>query len=205
MHPNPAFRKSTRAHHLALAKARGFGTLVVSAEPFPLISHVPFVMETDGAADLHLVRSNPIARRLAEGPAAAVLAVQGADGYVSPDWYGDPGQVPTWNYVAAHLRGRLSLREPEALRPHLAALSARFEGALPGKKPWTLDKMDRGTLEKMERMILPVRLEIEETDGTWKLGQNKPEAMRLGAAEAMPGSIGAELETLAALMREPPV
>lgn len=203
MHPNPAFRHATRPQHLALARARGFGTLSVSAEPFPLLSHVPFVMETEDAVDLHLVRSNPIARTLAAGPAAAALAVQGPDGYVSPDWYGDPAQVPTWNYVAVHLRGRLSLRAPQTLRPHLEALSARFEGALP-KTPWTLSKVPEETLAKMERMILPVRLDIEETDGTWKLGQNKPEAMRLGAAAAVGGSIGAELSALAALMRDPP-
>ena len=204
MHPNPAYRTSTSEAQLAFARARGFGVLTTAGAPFPLVSHVPFVMG-DGVVDLHLVRSNPIARALAGGPAAAVLAVSGPDGYVSPDWYGDPddGQVPTWNYVAVHLRGTLSLRPPETLRPHLDALSARFEGALP-KRPWTLDKMDPGALEKMQRMILPARLEIAETDGTWKLSQNKPEAMRLGAAQAMEGSLGAELAALAELMRAPP-
>ena len=129
--------------------------------------------------------------------------MQGPDGYVSPDWYGDAAQVPTWNYVAVHLRGRLSLRPPETLRPHLEALSARFEEALP-KTPWRLSKVPEAQLAKLERMILPVRLEIEETDGTWKLGQNKPEAMRLGAAASIEGSIGAELAALAAMMRNPP-
>ncbi|WP_339947254.1 FMN-binding negative transcriptional regulator [uncultured Albimonas sp.] len=202
MHPNPAYRNSTRAQHLELAHTRGFGTLAVSGEPFPMLSHVPFVVEGE-AVDLHLVRSNPIARALASGPLGAVLAVQGPDGYVSPDWYGAPEQVPTWNYVAVHLRGRLSLRESGTLRPHLEALSARFEGALP-KPPWTLSKVPAEALAKLERMILPVRLAIEETDGTWKLGQNKPEAMRLGAAAAIEGSLGAELAALAALMRAPP-
>ncbi|SFI05800.1 FMN-binding negative transcriptional regulator [Albimonas pacifica] len=203
MHPNPAFRHAVRAQHLELARARGFGTLTVSAEPFPLLSHVPFVMEEEGTVDLHLVRSNPISRALAAGPAPAVLAVQGPDGYVSPDWYGDPGQVPTWNYVAVHLRGRLSLRAPETLRPHLEALSDHFEATLP-KTPWKMSKVPEEALAKLERMILPVRLAIEETDGTWKLGQNKPEAMRLGAAGAIEGSHGAELAELAALMRDPP-
>jgi transcriptional regulator len=70
-----------------------------------MISHVPFVLNANGTeAELHLVRSNPIARAVT-GPTQAVLAVTGPDGYVSPDWYDTPDQVPTWNYVAVHLRG----------------------------------------------------------------------------------------------------
>lgn len=203
MHPNPAYRRSTPDQHLEMARARGFGMLTLAGEPYPLVSHVPFLIETPGVVDLHLARSNPIARALAGGEAKAVLAVQGVDGYVSPDWYGDAAQVPTWNYVAVHLRGTLALRAPGTLRAHLAALSARFEAALP-KKPWTMDKVPEEALARLERVILPVRLEVEQTDGTWKLAQNKPDAMRLGAAAEIAGSVGLGLDELAALMRDPP-
>ena len=60
-----------------------------------------------------------------------MLAVSGPDSYVSPDWYGTgtADQVPTWNYVAVHIRGTLRRRADETLRAHLDALSARFERA----------------------------------------------------------------------------
>ena len=46
---------------------------------------------------------------------------------------------------------------------------------------------------------------MERIDATWKLNQNKPEAARMGAAEAMARSgIGQETEALARLMRNPP-
>jgi transcriptional regulator len=32
----------------------------------------------------------------------STLIVNGVDGYISPDWYGIDGQVPTWNYVTVH-------------------------------------------------------------------------------------------------------
>ena len=51
----------------------------------PLVSHVPFLLG-EGEAEMHLVRSNPLARALAAGPLPALLAVTGPDGYVSPDW-----------------------------------------------------------------------------------------------------------------------
>jgi len=59
-----------------------------------------------------------------------VIAVMGPDGYVSPDWYGDPHQVPTWNYIAIHLRGTLRPDDPADMRGHVDRLSAAFEERL---------------------------------------------------------------------------
>ncbi|HKK36141.1 MAG TPA: FMN-binding negative transcriptional regulator [Paracoccaceae bacterium] len=205
MHPNPAFRKAEAAANLAFAAERGFGLLAVSAPGGPLAAHVPFVITEDGATlETHLVRSNPIARALAGGPVPALLAVSGPDGYVSPDWYGTQDQVPTWNYVAVHFRGPLSLAAPETLRDVLARISDTFEPRLAPKRPWTMDKMTPAALERLMRAIVPARLTIEGVDGTWKLGQNKDESARLGAAAGVEGSVGADLAALAALMRDPP-
>ncbi|NDW44440.1 FMN-binding negative transcriptional regulator [Ruegeria sp. PrR005] len=202
MHPNPAFRGESTARNLEFARARGFGVLAVAAEGAPLISHVPFLLNESGdVAELHLVRSNLIVRLLSE-PVAARLAVSGPDSYVSPDWYGVEEQVPTWNYVAVHLAGRLELRPQEEMRGLLDRLSAEFEGRLAPKAPWVADKMQPEGLARMMRMIVPCRLHVEDVQGTWKLGQNKPDAARLGAAEAMEDAgVGSEVAALAALMR----
>ncbi|MEM7722523.1 MAG: FMN-binding negative transcriptional regulator [Pseudomonadota bacterium] len=201
MHPNPIFRQEPEALNLNLARTRGFGTLCVNGDPVPLLSHIPFVLNEDGTeAELHLVRSNPIARMVTK-PTPAVIAVSGPDGYISPDWYDTPDQVPTWNYVAAHLRGQLSPMSTEEMRAHLDRLSAQFEPRLTPKVPWTTDKMTPDALDRMMRQILPFRLTIEQIDGTWKLNQNKTDAARAGAAKGIRKSpIGHEVETLADLM-----
>ncbi|WP_102225957.1 FMN-binding negative transcriptional regulator [Acidimangrovimonas sediminis] len=203
MHPNPAFRQTPQELNLLFARARGFGTLALNGAAGPLISHIPFVLSGDGRhAAFHLVRSNPIARALAEGARDAVLAISGPQGYVSPDWYGSEDQVPTWNYVAVHLRGPVELLPQEGLRAHLDALSARFEADLAPKLPWTADKMTEGAMERMMRQIVPARLTIAQIDSTWKLGQNKPETARLGAADGIEAAgLSPEAATLAALMR----
>jgi transcriptional regulator len=203
MHLNPAFRSVADDVTLAFIRARAFGTLAVNADEGPLLSHVPFLLSGDAAtADLHLVRSNPIARLDA---VAAVIAVTGPDAYVSPDWYGVDDQVPTWNYVAAHLRGRLERLPEAAMRDMLDRQSAAYEDRLAPKRPWTADKMSPGALDRMMRAILPFRLHVERIDATWKLGQNKPEPVRLAAAEAMgDGGIGQDTAALARLMRAPP-
>ena len=201
MHPNPAFRETAPDANAAFARARGFGILAVNGADGPLAAHVPFLLSADAAmADLHLARSNPIAR--ADLPAPALIAVSGPDGYISPDWYGLVDQVPTWNYVAVHLRGTLVRLPDEALRDHADALSARFEADLGPKPPWRSSKMADGVMERMMRMIVPFRLTLTGIDGTWKLNQNKPAAAREAAAGALAATAGeAPAATLARLMR----
>lgn len=199
MHPNPAFRNTPQERNIAFAKERGFGTLAVSTDDGPLLAHVPFLLNDSASeADLHLVRSNPICRL---APAKAVIAVTGPDAYVSPDWYDTPDQVPTWNYVAVHIRGELEALPHGSMRDMLERQSAAYEARLEGKKPWVMDKMSDGVADRMMRMILPFRLSITSIDGTWKLNQNKDDAARLRAADHMTGSIGSEQAALAALMK----
>lgn len=202
MHPNPAFRHGTAAQALAMARARSFGILSVNGDAGPLAAHIPFDLG-EGEVFLHLARSNPIAR--AALPLPALLAVSGPDAYVSPDWYGDSDQVPTWNYIAVHLRGRLSPLPVEALRPHLERVSAHMEGQLAPKRPWTMDKMSEEAMVRMMRMILPFRLEISTVDSTVKLNQNKTVAQRQGAIAGIAADpMGMEAAQIAALMQGTP-
>ena len=204
MHPNPAFRTVAHDASLALVRARGFGTLAANGPEGPLMSHVPFLLSEGGTtADLHLVRSTAIARL--EAPIPATIAVMGPEGYVSPDWYELEDQVPTWNYVAVHLKGQLHRLDAEELLPMLDRLSDAFESRLAPKPVWKTSKMPREALEKMLRQIVPFRLQITAIESTWKLNQNKPEAARLAAADQMAATGGDIALALADLMREPPL
>lgn len=203
MHPNSAFRQTPETRNIAFAREQGFGQLSISTDEAPLISHIPFLLSQNGRlAEFHLVRSNPIARKLKDAPAHARIAVQGPHSYISPDWYGVEDQVPTWNYVAVHLTGRVELMEQESLRDVLDRQSALFENRLLPKTPWVTDKMTPEILERMMRQIVPCRMQVSQIDGTWKLNQNKTDDARLSAADHVDGyGIGQETRILAALMR----
>ncbi len=202
MHPNPVCRTAEARQNLDFARDRGFGVLALGGDGVPLLAHVPFVIDEDGGTlELHLMRSNPVARTLGR-PAPAVLAVNGPDGYVSPDWYGVDDQVPTWNYVAVHLSGTIEALPEADLHGLLDRLSGEFERRLLPKPPWDSAKMDAGALARLMRMIVPARMRIESVDGTWKLSQNKAGAVRLRAADRIAAQgIGAGTRDLAALMR----
>ncbi len=206
MHPNTAFRPDNQTETLALAREMGFGMLAVSAanDP-PMVSHIPFLLSEDGCeVEFHLVRSNPIARALA-APLPARLAIQGPHTYISPDWYGIDDQVPTWNYLAIHLTGRLQAMDPGTLPGLLDRQSAHFETRLAPKPQWTMDKMSVDAAQRMLRQIAPFRISIEQVESTWKLSQNKPDDARNVAADGVDAyGIGTETRLLAAMMRQPP-
>lgn len=201
MHPNQVYHDATEAENLAFARERGFGVLAVAGKGAPMLAHVPFVVAEDGkSVELHLVRSNPIARAMGDA-LSATLAVSGPDSYISPDWYGVEDQVPTWNYVAVHLSGRLERLPDEDLRGVLDRLSQQFEERLAPKTPWMADKMTPEALAKMMRMIVPFRMYLTGIDGTWKLSQNKPDDVRKKAAGFVDAyGLGTEERALAALM-----
>ena len=205
MHPNTIFRQIPTQRSAAFAREIEFGMLVVAAEAAPLISHVPFLLSADGAsAEFHLVRSNPIVRVLRDGPVEARLAIQGPHSYISPDWYGVDDQVPTWNYVAVHLTGEVTLTDENGMRDLLDRQSAAHESRLSPKPAWTTSKMSAGVMERMMRQIVPACLHVEGIDGTWKFSQNKADAARLRAADHVDAyGMGAETRLLAAMMRGP--
>ena len=204
MHPNPIYRRTTDARAFDLVRDRAFGQITLTGPDGLLASHIPVLLAPDETTlDMHLVRPNPILRLL-DTPQDALLAVMGPDGYVSPDWYGADDQVPPWNYAAVQIRGTLEALDHATMHDMLDRQSAHFEDQLP-KTPWTTAKMTPDVLEKMMRQIVPCRMTITDVQSTFKLNQNKPDDVRLRAADAMESSgIGMETATLAALMRNPP-
>lgn len=204
MHPNPIFRRATDNRALALVRERAFGQITMTGADGLLASHIPVLLSDDGMTlDLHLVRSNPIMREL-DTPKPVLLCINGPDGYISPDWYGALDQVPTWNYAIVQLRGTLEKLDHGTMHDMLDRQSAHFENQMT-KTPWTTAKMTPEVLEKMMRQIVPCRMTITDVQSTFKLNQNKPDDVRLRAADEMERSgIGMETAALADLMRNPP-
>lgn len=196
MHPNSMFRWEDVEAMRAFVADVGFGSLFVATPDGPRVAHVPVVIEGDRLL-LHIANGNGIARHL-DG-ATGLFVVNGPDGYVSPDWYGlGPDEVPTWNYVVVELEGVVRKLDREALVAQIDALSHEQERRLAPKPEWTRAKSDPAKIGKMLNAITGFEMRIQAWRGTMKLGQNKPEAARLAAADAMEAT---ERKAIAHLMR----
>ncbi|OXS18814.1 negative transcriptional regulator, partial [Pseudomonas fluorescens] len=125
----------------------------------------------------------------------ATLSVSGPDGYISPDWYGVDDQVPTWNYVAVHLRGHVEAMPEEGLEDLLNRQVAAFEERIERKPAWSMEKMATETRARMMRQIRPARLQVERLESTFKLGQNKGDAARLAAADQLETGLGQDVQS----------
>jgi len=180
--------KPDRAASLAFAEGRGFGTVWAFDGTKPVASLLPFYLDyaDDGTARaaFHLARHNPLVR-LADGTSSWLLAVSGADAYVSADWYVSPDQVPTWLYQAVHLTGRVRKLSDEELAVQIDTLSAKFENWLAPKKPWTTSKMTAGRLETLKKAIVGLVMSVDEVEGSFKLNQQKSEADYVASASAL--------------------
>jgi transcriptional regulator len=204
MYTPPLF-KPDRATSLAFAEARGFGTACAWDGKRPIASSLPFYLSyaDDGTphALFHVARHNPLVKA-ADGVTPWVLAVNGADAYVTPDWYVSADQVPTWLYQAVHLTGPVRALSDEELRVQVDTLSAKFENRLLPKKPWTSGKMTPGRFEAMRKAIVGLSMQVEDVEGSFKLNQHKSEADYAAVADGLTALPDHGSHTIAQLMRE---
>ncbi len=204
MYTPPPF-KPDRAASLAFAEARGFGTACAWDGKKPIASALPFYLTfaNDGTpqALFHLARHNPLVN-LADGTSSWLLAVNGADAYVSPDWYVSPDQVPTWLYQAVHLTGAVRKLSDDELSAQVDTLSAKFENWLLPKKPWTSSKMTAGRLESMKKAIVGLEMTVDEVEGSFKLNQHKSETDYAAIGNALASQADADAQQIAQMMRD---
>lgn len=196
MTPGAPYSWRDEAAIRAFVAQAGFGLLCVAAPDKVHVVHLPLIWLDDRQIGLHIHRANPIVRHL-EGR-DALIVVTGPHGYVSPDWYGLPDKVPTWNYLSAELRGPMARLNDAATIAQIDALSADQEQRLAPKPAWIRDKMGAGQFDRLLGGLIGFSMQVEAMQGTAKLGQDKPEAARIGVADALDAGGNAEL---AALMR----
>jgi transcriptional regulator len=179
MHPAPVNHLTDPNRLAALVAERGFGLVIGrTADGGPAAAHTPVLLK-DGLLRFHLSRAN---RLVFQDGDIALAVITGADAYVSPDWYGEPDQVPTWNYLSVEAEGPVTRLDEIGAAQLLDDLSAEFEGRLAPKRPWTRGKMTPGRFEAMLKGISAFSMQVERLEGIEKLSQNKSPQAQAAAA-----------------------
>lgn len=184
-----------------------FATLVVNGADGPVAAHLPMVAEAERPDVLlgHVARANPIVTLLRDAPPALACFV-GPDAYVTPAWYAAKREhgkvVPTWNYIAVHVRGRIEpVNDAAGLRAIVAALTDAMEADR--AEPWAVEDAPADFLAGMLKAIVGFRLHVTTLEGSAKLSQNRSETDRTGVADGLVASPRETDRLVAALMREP--
>lgn len=182
MHPNPLFRTQDRALMEAMIDEVGFGMVFLATPAGPRVAHTPLLSTGDGAVQFHLANANALTPHL-EG-ATPLVVVNGPDAYVSPRWYDDRRTVPTWDYVALELEGRVRRMDRDGLEGLLHTFIERYEAAIPGV-PFTASETPGDLWDKLLGGISGFEMEVREWRPTLKLSQRKSAPERERIAEGM--------------------
>lgn len=214
-------------------------TGVKSSHDFLQCTHVPFILDSpektddtaQGCLRAHIAKQNPQVKGMIEQLQSKsevfeldddVLVVFNGqhDHYVTPKYYvetkPDTGKVvPTWNYSAVQVYGKLSLyydsKSPDAcafLAKQIDDLSQHTERSVMGytggenPQPWKVSDAPEKYIELMQRNIVGIRIRIDKIQGKFKMSQEMRPGDREGVArgfEKMGGEIG---EAISSLVRE---
>ena len=163
----------------------GAADLITLTEDGLLATMLPFAylpsVGEHGALYGHVARNNDQWRKPAQGESLAII--RGPDSYVSPSWYAAKAEhgrvVPTWNYLTAHVYGRLIVHDdPVWVEDVVRRLTAKHEAARlasPGQRmPWSPDDAPRKFIEGQLRAIVGLELQITRIEAKAKLSQNRP-------------------------------
>jgi len=171
-------------------------TLVTKAGDGVTADHIPFLLDTAsgdlGVLRAHVARANPLWRTHPEATEALAIFT-GPDHYISPSWYATKREtgkvVPTWNYVAVHVHGRLRVRDdPVWLHRLLDDLTDRHEAGRPS--PWTVADAPEDFITQIQQAIVGIEMLITRIEGKFKLSQNRSHADRLGVIDGLTASGG---------------
>jgi transcriptional regulator len=183
----PAFNRiEDRATIDAFIHAYGFATVITMHDGGPWGSHLPVLLdESAGFLRSHMARANQQWKHFR--PEQEVLCIfHGPHAYISPSWYVQQHEVPTWNYAAVHVYGFPQIVDDHyALKQIVLDTTNKYEALVPSS--WTLPLSD-DELNGMLRAIVGFTIRITRVEAKFKLGQNRSAEDREGTVRGLANS-----------------
>ena len=153
----------------------GFAILVNQTNGKLWATHIPLILGTNSNPETsgkiligHISKLNPQAVSFKQND--EVLAIfNGPHSYISSSWY-DHENVPTWNYLAVHVYGKVRLHTYEESIESLKKLVNKYEAK--SEKPIRIEDLSEKTMREA-RGIVSFEIEITSIEAQKKLSQNR--------------------------------
>lgn len=167
------YRNNDLSEIKSFIRKNSFATLITCGSENPEATHIPIelIEQNNEEAFLqgHISRANQQWKSFSDK--SSVLAIfQGPHSYVSSSWYNHVN-VPTWNYMAVHVYGKIKIIEGDELYLSLKDLVDRYETI--SEKPIKVEELPEDMMSKYMKGIVGFRIAIEKIEGKWKLSQNR--------------------------------
>ncbi len=142
-----------------------------------IANHIPLMPSGENTLLGHVAKSNQI-HHLIENGSKTLAVFSGEDAYVSPNWYPTKPQthrhVPTWNYQAIHVHGRMTfLHSKKEKTAVVGQLTKLHEQRYFDKGAWKISDAPTDYMDKMIENIVAFKISIEKISAKSKVSQNK--------------------------------
>ena len=175
----------------------GFGVIVTSSLTG---THIPFVLRNDegekGVLYSHCARANKHWKEL-DGSDVLIIFM-GPHSYISPSWYAQSPGVPTWNYSAVHVYGKVSLLNDTQTLEAVEEVVNKYELDLLVKRDIVTDEFR----DKLLSGIVGFKIKISDIECKLKLGQQRKPEDQSGVYNALLNSSDLDAQSLAQHMKK---
>ena len=175
----------------------GFGVVVSKSLTG---THIPFVLHRNegekGTLYTHCAKANPHWREFDDTDVLVIFT--GPHSYISPSWYAQSPGVPTWNYAAVHVYGKVSILNGNETLEAVEEVVQKYE-------PELLVNRDIVTNEFRDKLlsgIVGLKIELSKIEGKLKLGQQRKKEDQIGVYTALSNSQNLDDLALANYMRK---
>ena len=193
MHPSSLFHTDQPTAR-DIIRRNPLATLAANGADGPVIAIVPLVWDEDSVNLIgHVTRSNAFWKAFQDQCPRVSATFQAGDAYVSASAYPSKRDharvVPTWNYIAAEARGRLTFQTNVSdVRASISALSDHMEAER--DSPWAVSDAPDEFIDKLSRAIVAFQIDVTGLKGVRKLSQNKSEIDRDGVIADLSAQAG---------------
>ena len=127
-------------------------------------------VDTDGNDILvgHIAKANPQWKGFTEDEELLCI-FNGPHAYISSSWYKEE-EVPTWNYIAVHVYGKVKILNEDEVMASLHRLVDKYEAG--SRNPVSLKNMSPNTLLQVKGVV-GFKIEITDIQAKYKLSQNR--------------------------------
>ncbi|MGK2932302.1 MAG: FMN-binding negative transcriptional regulator [Solirubrobacterales bacterium] len=189
MRTNPYYLLEDPAEIERLIRENPWATLVSSTSSGLVGSHYPVLIDEsrEGLALVtHVGRPDEDVHELTEHE--LMVIVQGPHGYISPSWYGELIEVPTWNFIVAHLSGVPEILDPDENFEVLTKLVEHFESQAESPRPLDESEARLADARRDSHGTVGLRLVPTKTVAKQKMSQNKPPEIIINVIRELEGS-----------------
>ena len=150
----------------------GFAILINQTNGKLWATHIPLILETseNGKQQLigHVSKLNPQGESF-EAHQNVLAIFTGPHSYISSSWY-DHENVPTWNYLAVHVYGKVTVLNFGETVESLKTLVDKYE--VNSENPLHVADLSEKTMREAKG-IIGIKINITSIEATRKLSQNR--------------------------------